>query len=184
MAERKNRWLRQANKPGRVLVVAALVLCAVLSFACAAPNPVGIPITGDTPRAELRCRADQAPVVMQLRNGDQVRLPCGVADIAVLEAVPEETLPVTLARGDRFVSCLAINVIKGDALVGNWGLDKKATISFSVPTAVANRTLTILYWNLKLESGLGDWSEVATTIVNGRAETSVDYPGTFVLAAR
>jgi hypothetical protein len=121
---------------------------------------------------------------LQLRNGDQVSLPCGVADVAVLEAVPEETLPVTLARGYRFVSSLAINVIKGDALVGNWGLEKKATISFSVPTTVANRDLTILYWNLRLQGGIGDWSEVATTVARGRAETTVDYPGTFVLAAR
>ena len=154
------------------------------SSACGAPGDASVSITGDSPRAELTCRADQAAIVMQLHNGDQVRLPCGVADTAILEAVPEETWLVALAKDYRAVSCLAINVLKGNALAENWGREKSATVSFAVPVAVANRSLTIFYWNLKLKNGLGDWSEVATTVARGRAETTVDYPGTFTLAAR
>jgi hypothetical protein len=180
----KNAMRCQVDKLGQAVIVFVLVLCAVMSFGCSAPGDANIPITGDAPRVELTCRASRATIVMQLRNGDEVRLPCGVADTAILEAVPEETLPVVLAKDYRFVSCLAINVLKGNALVGNWGLEKRATISFSVPAASANRALTIFYWDLRLRGGIGDWSAVATTVARGRAETAVDYPGTFILAAR
>ena len=176
--------LRQIIDLGRTSIVSSWILCAVLLGACSAPNDAIIPVTGDTPRTELTCRPNQAVIVMQLANGDLVRLPCGVADTAILEAVPEETLPVTLAKDYQFVSCLAINVLKGNALAENWGREKAATISFAVPPAIANRNLTIFYWNLKLKSGIGDWSAVATTVARGRAETTVDYPGTFILAAR
>jgi hypothetical protein len=176
--------LRQMIDSGRTIIVFSWMFFAVLLGACSAPNDAIIPVTGDTPRTELTCRPDRAMIVMQLGNGDLVRLPCGVADTAILEAVPEETLPVTLAKDYQIVSCLAINVLKGNALAENWGREKSATVSFAVPAAVANRSLTIFYWNLKLKNGLGDWSEVATTVARGRAETTVDYPGTFTLAAR
>jgi len=176
--------LRQMIGPVRTVLVLSGILFAVLLGACSAPSDAMIPVTGDTPRTELTCRPNRAVIVMQLSNGDLVRLPCGVADTAILEAVPEETLPVTLAKDYQFVSCLAINVLKGNALAENWGKEKAATVSFAVPAAVANRNLTIFYWNLKLKSGIGDWSEVATTVARGRAETTVDYPGTFILAAR
>jgi hypothetical protein len=166
------------------LVAVGWVLSVVWLCACGAPVSATIPVTGDVPVADLACAANSPTIVMQLGNGDQVRLPCGVADRAILEAVPEEVLPVALAKNYRFVSSLTINVLKGSALAGNWGKEKPATVSFSVPATVSNRNLTILYWNLALKSGIGDWSEVPTTVVRGRAETTVDYPGTFILAAR
>lgn len=175
---------RQMNVLGRRLVAFSWVLFGLLFFGCDAPSPSGLPVTGDAQQSDLVCRENRQMIVMQLPDGDQVRLPCGVADVAVLEAVPEETLPVALAKDYRFVSCLAINVLKGDALAGNWGREKVATVSFAVPSAVASRPLTIFYWNLQLKGGMGDWSEVATTVARGRAETTVDYPGTFILAAR
>ena len=175
---------RQIINLGRTSIVSSGILFAVLLGACSAPSDAIVPVTGDTPRTELTCRPNQTVIVMQLGNGDLVRLPCGVADTAILEAVPEETLPVTLAKDYQFVSCLAINVLKGNALAENWGREKAATVSFAVPPAIANRNLTIFYWNLKLKNGLGDWSAVATTVTRGRAETVVDYPGTFLLAAR
>jgi hypothetical protein len=176
--------LRQMIDPGRTIIVFSWILFAGLLGACSAPSDAIIPVTGDTPRTELTCHPNRAVIIMQLGNGDLVRLPCGVADSAILEAVPEETLPVTLAKDNQFVSCLAINVLKGNALAENWGREKAATVSFAVPPAIANRNLTIFYWNLKLKNGLGDWSEVATIVARGRAETTVDYPGTFILAAR
>ena len=175
---------RQVIGPGYVLIVSSLFLFSGLLSACGAPGVASIPVTGDSPRTDLTCRPGQATIVMELSNGDQVRLPCGVADTAILEAVPEETLPVTLANDYRFVSCLAVNVLEGNTLADNWGREKAATVSFAVPGAVANRNLTIFYWDLQLKGGLGDWSEVATTVARGRAETVVDYPGTFILAAR
>ena len=176
--------LRQVNMPRRIIIVSSLVLFALLLFGYGAPSNSGLPVTGDVPQSDLACRDNRDTIVLQLQDGDQVRLPCGVADTAVLEAVPEETLPVALAKDYRFVSCLAINVLKGNALAGNLGREKAATVSFAVPAVVANRNLTIFYWNLQLKGGLGDWSEVATTVTRGRAETTVDYPGTFILAAR
>lgn len=176
--------LRQANMLGRMSIVFSLTLFVLLLFGCSTPSAVAVPVTGDTPQSDLACRDNRSTIVLQLQGGDQVRLPCGVGDTAVLEAVPEETLPVALAKDYRFVSCLAINVLKGNALAGNWGREKAATVSFAVPASVANRNLTIFYWNLQLKGGIGDWSEVATTVTRGRAETSVDYPGTFILAAR
>jgi hypothetical protein len=168
----------------REMSVAVCCCAVVFLFACNTPASPVIPVTGDTPVAELACTANQPTVVMQLGNGDQVRLPCGVADRAILEAVPEETLPVALARDYRFVSCLTINVLKGNVLAGNWGKEKAAVVSFVVPNAMASRNLKIFYWNLALKSGMGDWSEVPITVARGRAETMVDYPGTFILAAR
>jgi Ca2+-binding RTX toxin-like protein len=104
-----------------------------------------IPVTGGQMQ-KLICPAGSNEVVLQLETGDQVRF-IGLCDLdAVLDKVPEESLPSTLPAGTTFASDLVINVLEEGKLLEIFS-NGSIEISFVIPPAFQGKELGLLFWN-------------------------------------
>ena len=104
-----------------------------------------IPVTGGQLQM-LNCPLGTNEVILQLETGDQVRFIglCGLD--AVLDKVPEESLPSTLPVGMTFASDLVINVLEDGKLLELFSTGS-IEISFVIPPAFQGKELGLLFWD-------------------------------------
>jgi hypothetical protein len=165
-----------------------------------------IPVTGGM--NQLSCTEANTLV---LANGDSVAFSdplCGFQ--AELTEEKADVLPAPLPQGLSYGSGLTISLQKDATPFTLLPSPVTNTLSFVIPEEMKDKAFVILYWDPTLKGGLGDWVEIPAIIekngiviseplfegddrqvVSGvevsallTSETTLNFTGTFVLAAR
>jgi hypothetical protein len=162
-----------------------------------------IPVTGGLTQ-KLACPVGSNQVVLTLESGDQVRF-IGLCDLdAVLDKIPEESLPGSIPTGTTFVSDLQINVLEDGKLLELF-TSGSIEISFAVPQAFQGKNLALMFWDtesltwieipldsteLQYPLNLSDEPSDPRLVLKGlapsvvRAITQGNFSGLFLLVAK
>lgn len=148
---------------------------------------VGIPVGLSQGSTSIDLLA-AAPTTVSLSNGDQVTFDPGVGDLAIITPEHEAGLPVAPPPGYAFVVALTVSVLRGGSAITTLSDGKAMALSFAPRAGFGDATLTVLYWDLTLDGGLGGWAELsAGNLVHapdGGVQATVAFTGTFMLVAR
>jgi Ca2+-binding RTX toxin-like protein len=130
-------------------------------------------------RESLACASGNAPVTLNLPDGNRVQIPCGVGEKASLAPVVRWNLPQALPDARSFIYGVSVYVYAGGANLAALPDQKSLTVSLVVPPSITSGELVLLYWN-----GSG-WSELPTTLTaDRRAEANHTGTGLYVLAQK
>lgn len=138
-------------------------------------SSVVIPVTGGE---QITCDGTATSTTVKLPNGDEVTLPCPINDFAVVAAIVESELPNPLGDGNRFLSALTANVMRGNQPVQN--LEDPMTVSFVIPEGLKSDVLAILFWDGT------QWVELDGQLSEDglHFEVLTELAGTFVLVGK
>jgi hypothetical protein len=102
---------------------------------------------------------------------------------ALLEVVSIEEFPEFLLKLGRYEAGLTVMVLQDGLPVEVLPYGSEILLSFTTPQAREQASFAIVYWDPAANNGAGDWVSQQVPVVNGQAEITVNFTGTFFLVS-
>ena len=168
---------------------------------------VVVPVTGGYSAGALSCNG---ATTLKLAGSDSVTLPGSICNLtAILGQEPQASLPEGLPQNTTFVSDLNLTLLYSLVPQNTLPFSSRIAYSLNIPYTFTTKKLSVLFWDVALDGGLGGWVELPTCskkgpvflhiedqtdkrIIwkcikqwpNGRVEFITNFPGLFLLVAR
>jgi hypothetical protein len=131
-----------------------------------------VPISCEFPFTTLELTESERAVFINL---------CGYE--ALIEGLTEAEFPEAIRGSADFQAGMTVVVLQDGLPVEVLPTGSEILLSFSIPQALAQASLAIVYWDPAASNGTGDWVSEQVSVVNGRAELKVNFTGSFFLVS-